>query len=106
MIDINIRLDSTDINKIICYNSENVENVLQKFNVSSNTINIIKRLGIETAADFKAVSLNRIEFYDLLEDNFNGEYTISDVVAKNLFEIMKAIGSKMDLRRTLASFKN
>lgn len=44
MIDINIRLDSTDINKIICYNSENVENVLQKFNVSSNTINIIKRL--------------------------------------------------------------
>lgn len=104
MIDINFEIKDTDKKqRVRCYNSENVRDVLVKFGVTNNTIKIIEKMKIVTAADFKAVSLNRIEFYELLEDN---GLNFDEAVAKNLFKIFQNIGSRMDLQRTLGSFKN
>lgn len=104
MIDINLELKDVDKRqRVRCYNSEKIRDVLVKFGVTSNTIKIIEKMKIVTAADFKAVSLNRIEFLELLEDN---GLDLEKAVAMNLFKIFQSIGSRMDLQRTLGSFKN
>lgn len=103
MIDINREVDISDKTKIRCYNSEKIRGVLEKFGVTNNTIQIVERMKIVTAADFKAVSLNRTEFIELLEDN---GLELEKAMVVNLFRIFQYICSRMDLQRTLGSFKN
>lgn len=108
MIDINIELidpydKETRKNMVRCYNSEKIRDVLRRFNVTDNTIKIVERMKIVTAGDFKAVSLNRIEFIELLEDN---NINLDKAVVMNLFRIFQNIGLRMDLKRTLGSLKN